>query len=88
MLQKMIASTDTESMSATEPKFAGTHLQFPTEENQRLFLHDCAEQFRGLPRSKIGQRALNDPSFISQVEAGRNIKIHTFESSMVWLDVY
>jgi hypothetical protein len=40
----------------------------------------------GMPRSEIGIRALNDPSFLAQVEAGRNIKIRTFESFILWLD--
>jgi hypothetical protein len=78
-------------LSAIELKFAGTHLHFPAEENPRVFLLDCAEQYRkatGTPRSEVGRRAFNDPSFISQVEAGRNITIRTFETFMLWLDMH
>jgi hypothetical protein len=37
-------------------------------------------------RGKIGQRALHDPAFLNQVQAGRHIKIRTFETFMAWLD--
>lgn len=52
---------------------------------------DCAERFRkatGMPGSEIGQRSLNDQGFLSQVEAGRNIRFQTFETFRTWLDVH
>ncbi len=46
-------------MSAISLKLAGKHLQFPTEENLRAYLLDCAAQYHiatGMPRSEIGGR--------------------------------
>jgi hypothetical protein len=41
-----------------------------------------------MPRGEIGQRSLNDPGFLSQLEAGRNIRLRTFETFMTWLGVH
>jgi hypothetical protein len=60
-----------------------------TNREPRAFLLDCADEFHkatGFSRSKIGQRALHDPAFSSQVQAGRHIKIRTFETFIFWLD--
>jgi hypothetical protein len=53
-------------MSVISPKLAGTHLQFPAEEDLRVYLLDCAERFRkvtGMPRSATGQRPLTIRAF-------------------------
>jgi hypothetical protein len=74
---------------APKLKFAGTRLQYPTEETLREFLLDCAGQFHkttGMSRSEIGRRALNDAAFLNQVKAGRHLKVRTFETVMRWLD--
>lgn len=70
-------------------QFAGRRLEFPSEEELRRFLLDAAEHFHektGMPRTEIGQRALNDPAFLTQVKEGRNIKLRTWETFLVWLD--
>jgi hypothetical protein len=59
-----IAELELESIlvptSAIKLKLVGTHLQFPTEENLRVFLLDCANEFQeatGFSRSKSRYRA-------------------------------
>lgn len=78
-------------MDAIRLDFAGKNLEFPTEKHLRSFLLQAAERFHnltGMPRTEIGQRALNDPAFLSQISAGRNFKVRTFESFLLWLDCH
>lgn len=38
--------------------------------------------------AKSASIALNDLAFLNQIEMGRNIKIRTFDSFMLWLDAH
>jgi hypothetical protein len=63
-------------------------LKFPTAEDLRILLLKSAaryEELTGIPRSVIGENALGDPAFVTQVEAGRDFRIKTFETFMLWL---
>lgn len=64
---------------------------FPSEEELRSLLLESAERFHlltGMPKSEIGHQALNDPAFLTQVEAGRNFRVRTFEAFMSWLTAH
>jgi hypothetical protein len=72
-------------------EFGGKNLRFPSEEGCRRYLLECAEHFSeltGLPLYEIGQRSMNDPAFFPDIAAGRNFKIRTFETVMLWLDTH
>ena len=54
----------------------------------RALLDRCTEyeQVSGIARSEISRLLTNDPSFLSTVDAGRNITIGTYERCMTRLD--
>ena len=63
---------------------------FPSASDIRQALLDrclAYEQASGTARSELSRLLTNDPSFLATVEAGRNIRIDTYEKCMTRLDV-
>lgn len=63
--------------------------RYPTADEIRQAVISRADEFSrltGKTKSVIGQQAVNDPAFIADVEAGRNITINLYKRFMDWLD--
>src|SRR3974390_881311 len=56
---------------------------------RQVLLDRCSayEAASGTARSELSRLLVNDPSFLATVEAGRNIRIDTYEKCMTRLDV-
>lgn len=73
----------------TRPSQIPSPSAIPSSDDIRQGLIDRVNEFvrlTGMTKSEIGKRAVQDVAFISELEAGRNITLKSYERLRAFLD--